>query len=344
MRKSAKAHKLFGFVDGSDVKPSPRLPYVTPTDVPQLNPTFEDWIAKDHALMTVINATFTVCSGLRFVKKPLESIDQYIQRIKEFKDKLAKFYVLIDDEDLIIYALNGLTAGYNTFRTSMHTREKSNFNPNVGRGRASGKNHFSKAKSPNFAPTGNYSTNVGRGRGLLPLAPTGKSSQEGFSSTIFCQICLKIGHSALDCFNRMNYSFQGRHPPIQLTAMVANHNYATLASSNPSWLTDSGCNAHVTADLDQLSTASEYSGDEQIGVGTGQSLPIAHTSSGILHTSTSSLKLCNLLHVPTISSNLLSVHQLCVDNNCFVVFDYNYFYIQDKFSGMILFQGPSQNG
>lgn len=56
------------------------------------------------------------------IKKSGESVDCYIQRIKELKDKLSNVSVLIDEEDLIIYALNDLPFQFNTFRTSMRTR------------------------------------------------------------------------------------------------------------------------------------------------------------------------------------------------------------------------------
>lgn len=49
------------------------------------------------------------------------------------------------------------------------------------------------------------------------------------SSRIVCH-CQKVRHSALDCYNRMNYSFQGRHPATQLAALVANQNYTYCAS------------------------------------------------------------------------------------------------------------------
>jgi hypothetical protein len=41
---------------------------------------------------------------------------------------------------------------------------------------------------------------------------------------VFCQICGKLGHQALDCFHRMNYTYQGKHPPFQLAAMAAKTN------------------------------------------------------------------------------------------------------------------------
>lgn len=39
-----------------------------------------------------------------------------------------------------------------------------------------------------------------------------------------CQICGKPNHQALNCYHRMDYSYQGRHLPSQLAAMVAHTN------------------------------------------------------------------------------------------------------------------------
>lgn len=117
-----------------------------------------------------------------------------------------------------------------TLLAQSHNNPRSqNFNPNSGccRGSFSGKNKSSgRGESPQ---SGNSSPFNGRGRGILPLPlgfNGGKMSLDTSSSRIVGQICLRVGHTALDCFNRINYSFQGRHPPAQLAAMVAHQNYA----------------------------------------------------------------------------------------------------------------------
>jgi hypothetical protein len=48
----------------------------------------------------------------------------------------------------------------------------------------------------------------------------------------------------------MDYSFQGRRPPSQLTAMVAHINSEI---EDQQWLADSGANAHITNELEHLS-------------------------------------------------------------------------------------------
>jgi hypothetical protein len=38
-----------------------------------------------------------------------------------------------------------------------------------------------------------------------------------------CQICGKTNHLAIDCYYRMDYAFQGRNPPSQLTGYGSTH-------------------------------------------------------------------------------------------------------------------------
>lgn len=45
----------------------------------------------------------------------------YIKKIKELKDKLANAATVVEEEDLVIYALNGLPSEYSCFHTSMRT-------------------------------------------------------------------------------------------------------------------------------------------------------------------------------------------------------------------------------
>lgn len=57
----------------------------------------------------------------QILKKQDESIDLYIKKIKELKDKLANAANVVE-EDLVIYALNDLPSEYSAFCTSMQIR------------------------------------------------------------------------------------------------------------------------------------------------------------------------------------------------------------------------------
>lgn len=134
-------------------------------------------------------------------------------------------------------------------------------------------------------------------------------------------------------------------PTCSACRYAANQNHHTSSpSEQQSWLTDSGANSHITSDINQLSTAHSYEGEDHLTVGSGQNISITHSCCGILPTPHSSFKLLKLLCVPKISSNLLSVHKLCLDNNCSITFDSNSFFIQDNLTGRILFQGPCVDG
>lgn len=84
-----------------------------------------------------------------------------------------------------------------------------------------------------------------------------------------CQICGKSNHNALDCYNKMDYTYQGRHPPPQLAAMVAqvNEDFETQ-----DWLADSGANTHITADPSNINNPQRFGGTETVGVGNGVGL------------------------------------------------------------------------
>jgi transposase InsO family protein len=139
----------------------------------------------------------------------------------------------------------------------------------------------------------------------------------------------------------MDFAYQGRHPPAKLAAMASTSN---CSQGGDTWLTDTGATDHLTANLNNLQVPAPYKGTEQVSVGNGQSIPINNIGNGQLCTKFYNFRLQNLLHSPRISSNLLSVHKLCKDNNCSCYFDSNKFLIQDLPSGKVLYKGLSKNG
>lgn len=76
----------------------------------------------------------------------------------------------------------------------------------------------------------------------------------------------------------------------------------------------------------------------------GQGLQILNSGSSLIQSPSTFFKLNNILHVPAISSNLLSVNQFTRDHNCLFIFDAAGFTIQDRSSGKTLFHGLSSNG
>jgi hypothetical protein len=169
----------------------------------------------------------------------------------------------------------------------------------------------------------------------------------GSSQRPQCQICGKTGHLALDCFHRVNFSYQGRQPLAKHTAIAStNMTNAINASSSTqsSWISDIGATDHFTPDISHIPDCHEYCGNEQVTVGNGQSLPINHTGNSQLYASSHLFKLHHVLHVPSMSSNLLSVHKFCKDNNASFYFDASKFCIKDLSSRRLLYNGLSECG
>jgi len=100
----------------------------------------------------------------------------------------------------------------------------------------------------------------------------------------------------------------------------------------------------VTADLENLSLHCPYSGSDDVMIGDGTNLPITHTGSSHLSSPTSSFKLSNVLCVPTMKKNLISVYQFCITNNVSVEFLPSLFFVKDLQTGAILFQGNIKDG
>lgn len=169
---------------------------------------------------------------------------------------------------------------------------------------------------------GNFSDHSGGGY-------NGGGSLSGVSSSnsILCQICNKPNHTAWNCWHRMDSSFQPSlmtYPPQSSTkAFVA----SSALTSVPDWFVDSAATHHLTNDLYNMHLYQPYTGPEQVLVGNGSTLPIQHSGKGILPTPTHSFRLNQVLHVPSLTSNLVSIQQLTKDNNCSITFDDSSFFV-----------------
>ena len=80
------------------------------------------------------------------------------------------------------------------------------------------------------------------------------------------------------------------------------------------WFPDTGASAHMTADPGKLQHFVQYNGPEKIMVGNGESIKITHVGPTALNVGNTKLALDNVLVVPEIKKNLLSVSQLTSDH------------------------------
>lgn len=93
-----------------------------------------------------------------------------------------------------------------------------------------------------------------------------------------------------------------------------------------------------------LQNVAAYNGSNQVFLGNVKSLLISSVGNSQLSTSSSPLKLNNILFVPEYKENLLSIRRLVQDNNCvFECFPWGY-YIKDLTRKKIMLTRPIRGG
>lgn len=145
---------------------------------------------------------------------------------------------------------------------------------------------------------------------------------------------------------------------VQPTGGNGNTNYSSLDSSSKSyftcpstvedlsWYMDSGASDHVISKVDQLALKEDYVGSQQLQVGSGECLEISHTGSVSLPTSfyNKFLHLKNILCVPKITKNLLSISKFTRDNDVVVEFLSDCCFVKDKATRIVLLKGALKDG
>ncbi|CAL5431419.1 unnamed protein product [Camellia sinensis] len=276
------------------------------TSVCQFKTSHEVWSTLEKRFTSLSRSHIhQLKNKLHSVVKASNSMEDYLSQIKVIADQLSLAGSAIDDEDLVLLTLNGLPSEYNAFKTTIRARSESvsmevlssllcseaihvesaakvSADLYVAYAAPSGSQSHMKFSSHNSSGSRGYNRGYNRGsyRGRSSSQKSTRGGRFG-SGTVTCQICGKFNHTALNCWYRMDSSYQSANskPLIGSPASSKFQNKAYVASaanSSDNRFLDSAATSHVTNDLQNLNLYQPYSGNEQVLVGDGNSFPIHH--------------------------------------------------------------------
>ncbi|KAF9672895.1 hypothetical protein SADUNF_Sadunf11G0092000 [Salix dunnii] len=305
-----RSYGLMGIVDGSETSP-PKFTSTEHKNQGIINPGYMVWQYKDQTVLgwiisslspAVVSTIYGLetsrlawqALGARFaapstscislIKRKLQSLQQGSMQCQEFLDavkalanELSAVGKPIEDSDLILSVLNGLNSSFHSFVTTymLMAKEKSM--------------SFSDfhAELLNFDLMQKFhSHNIQQETGSYAFYSHKSAPKTGYRQNK----PRRDGHQALDCFNRMNYSYQGRHPPTELAAMIqlveqnSNAPYTDLPSSAPLPQPIDGIDNPITLSLSNssLDTNSITSLDPASSLSSAVEIPLPQPSSRMI--------------------------------------------------------------
>ena len=110
------------------------------------------------------------------------------------------------------------------------------------------------------------------------------------------------------------------------------------------WFLDTKATHHLTSDLNNLTIHNPFTSGDKVIVGDGKSLSIANIGKFSLASLSGSLFFNDVLHVPSITTNLVSVQRFCSDNGTFIEFHSSHFVVKDQETRLALLQGKIEKG
>jgi histone deacetylase 1/2 len=312
--------------------------------------------------------------ALTTTKKGNMSVTDYFAKMKSFSDDMAAAGRSIEDEELVEHILTGLNSEFEplvaallarveplsleelysqllSFETRMDLYHGDQGSANMagrggrggarGRGPSQGRGRGNGGRgrgSGNGNGNGNngYSNNYNGGRRGGYSSNNGKRTTNNDSRPL-CQVCLKRGHTAIECWHRFDEDFV---PDEKHAGAAVSGSYGV----DTNWYTDTGATDHITSELEKLSTREKYNGGDQIHTASGAGMTISHVGQSTIVTPSRDLYLKNILHVPKAKKNLVSVHRLTSDNSAFMEFHPKFFLIKDQETKETLLKGHCHRG
>lgn len=262
---------------------------------------------------------------LQLMQRGSHGVAEYARSFRSLCDQLSAIGKLVDDTNKVHWFLRGLGSILKKISTSMLSQiPLSSFANLVPK--ALSYELFSRSIPGDFSSQSamvlQHGSSSGRSKPASPLLASGQSSK---TSGTTCQWCGKEWHTAKKC-RKLDKLLKKAKAEGLIKAFVAT---SLDDSQDTERYTDTGATSHMTNDVAALDKSIPYTGNQWVLVGNSQSLPISRIGSIPSLIASHPLKIPDVLLVPHITKNLLSISKLTRENNCSVTFSSSDFTIQD---------------
>ncbi|KAL4586285.1 hypothetical protein LXL04_010921 [Taraxacum kok-saghyz] len=316
-----------------------------------------------------LHSSFASSSRSRIISlksKLAQNLKEFLHEMRSIADNLALAQSPVSEEDLMVHILSQLGDDYRTIAAAIKVRENpisysKLFDKLTDYERAltdtpstlesipttvnyTTRQQGSTNKNPNSFSRNNRAYHSGSQRGAHQSQSQWSNNNHNRTNKTneFCQFSNIPGHLTRDCRKLARFLKDNNVQADKNTTLVAN--VTTSSPASPSWLFDTGASNHITSDRRNLHSVSEYGGPDEVVLGDGSGLPISNIGTTYINTPHKQLLLSNVLHVPRLRRNLVSVGHLCDTNRVSVEFFSSHLFVKDLCTGARLMRGERTEG
>ncbi|EPS58321.1 hypothetical protein M569_16494, partial [Genlisea aurea] len=301
-------------------------------------------------------------------KKPDQPLDQYLLQFKTVLDNLAAIGDVVPDNERVYCLLNSLGPSYDSFATSMLKDPRPTFRDLIPQlqsfeMRRQLNDEFQQQQFSTLNPMAYITeqrqrtnqprfTSNRRGfqaqtrRPTDPTSPTPQTQNRDLPSSSqrrrmtpgerelykneTCQICDVPGHIAKICWYLRGP--QAAAVEEKLPPALANLTLDNSLTENE-WTADTGATNHMAGKGSVLNNLKPYTGRDGVIIGDGSKLSISGIGATTLKQNNTQISLQNVLYVPKLTKNLLSISQLTSQQPINCEFTNNNFFVKDRATG-----------
>ncbi|CAM0881883.1 unnamed protein product [Alopecurus aequalis] len=280
------------------------------------------------------------------------SVTAYFHRLKSLSDALRDVGTPVSDQAVILNSATrpsnknggGNSGGVNTGGNrngsdkyyGKKKKKKKNGggnNNNVGGTSGGGQNNRDAGSSSGVGPWVYFNPYTGQAQQAPPVRPNSGAGLLGPRPPVLPPASAFTSLAPLH-----GQAFGTNPPPIpgynngpawDVSALVSTLNNAATPSTIGEWVINSGATSHMASDSGMRHNLQPSTSPSSITVGNGSTLPITHIGHSSLSASARKLLLKNVLLVPHILKNLISIRRFTIDNLCSIEFDPFGFSVKD---------------